>query len=437
MKNVTTPDGVVHRFPDEATPEMMHTALAKYLTPLPSTDMQARAAVARSPMPVSTGNPVLPMINISPEQTGNMLPGLAAQAAQAFPPAVPFAAAGGAHVRNALMKPLGIPPIDPDAAGAMAGALQIPGEALQTFGPPIAERFMQTSLGRWSGQGLKAAKLAIQKQIGPGLRRLGTKQADKIVMEQGQKVNEVLQAAKRKGMWTDTPELVKGTDNMLSDPAMTEADKKLITKWNDELLEGKAEKVDPVSLDRMRQKYDNEGKAIHAIKQGEKTGQSHVGPTEKLRAQWAKNTADWHRQLLHDPVLTEPPVYGSSTPPTMRPNPNAVPGLKDIHEQQSAAITLRDAIKPLEFRGGRRLIPHAGTAGGATVGYFLPSHSKAERVGHAAALGYALSPYGLSQMSLLMSNPTLAPIISRLAQIGSGAMQQPGTASGPGTGQQP
>jgi hypothetical protein len=111
---------------------------------------------------------------------------------------------------------------------------------------------------------------------------------------------------------------------------------------------------------------------------------------------------------------------------------NAVPGLKDAHDTQSAAITLRNAIKPLEFQSGKLAgnLARSGIGLGIGGAVMARSHGNPTKVAQGAGLAYALSPYGLSQMALLMGNPTLGPIITKLAQTGlalSGGINEPGT----------
>lgn len=369
---------------------------------VPETD--PRTAVAKTPIPIMAGAPF--QMSVSPEQTLNALPGLASQAATEFPPAIPLAAAGGTMVRNAIAPHLGLEQQDPAMNGAMAGALAIPGEALQTFGPQIAGKLMQTALGSWGNRVARAAQTALRERIGPGFRwNKPVAQLDKLIDEGNALSKRLLEAADNNGLRINPNDMVKGPrmNDLFSDPAYTADEVSQFAKWNDELLTHKSltkagSPVQPIpqrmtSVDRMRERYANEaaGKFAAAAER------EYSGPAKGLRQIWSKALAQDLRDLTHGAL---PPQFA------------------EVEGRLSDLINLKSTLRPVaKSQATAGLRTRLGAAGiGAGAGYLAAAAGHQDyphRLGAAAAGAVAASPPGLSNAALLMNNPLLAQMLTR------------------------
>lgn len=349
----------------------------------------------------------------------DQLPVLAAIIAQGTNPEAPGLAlalggAGGRALQQMTAPLVGRePPANPlQAFGeqAQSGATQVvlgqgPERAAQAI-KPAAEWLMQTAIGKYGSQGLRAAKTALQERAGPGFRGRQVRQVTGLIDAVRERVNTMLGAAKAKGNWHDPRELAKAGDELLSDPALTDAEKSRVAAWADELVQGKVIRgpsgteqvkvnpVDPVSLNRIRQRYDAEAQDIHrALSENQ-----YVPPAERLRAQWAKATADKARQMLQDTQ-----IY-----------PNAVPGLDEAQGHLSGLINLKQTLVPGAKKAFGRALPYAPGIGAGTIGAALPANTWHERILHGVAAGAIASPPGMSNLALLLSQPGGAQMLSTL-----------------------
>lgn len=369
--------------------------------------------------PAMQQNPLFQFVNAQ----RHALPAYGAIAAQAIPGLEgPGGIAAGGAVGRAIQQatnpafgesaPSG--PLQALGQQAMSGA----GQAGLALGPqalaedlkPVAARIMQSALGRYGQKGLEAAQTALQERIGPGFRGKAPAQAQALIDALRGQVNNMLQSAKAQGLWHDPQEIVKGSTDLLSDPGLTTAEKSKIAGWNDELLQGKVinpgtsmqkvNPIDPVSLNRIRQRYDNEAQAIYnAAKE-----KNYIPPAEKLRAQWAAGIANKARTMLQD----------------TQQYPNAVPGLQEVQGRLGDAINLKTTLTPVEKKAFGRFLPYAPGLGASTIGYVLPAQSWHERIAHAAIAGAAASPQGMSNLSLLLTQPGGAEALSAILR-GAGA----------------
>lgn len=371
--------------------------------------------------PAMRQNPVFQAVNAQ----RHLLPAYGALAAQLVPGLEgPGGIAAGGAAGRAIQQvtnpafgesaPSG--PLQALGQQAMSGA----GQSAMAFGPqalaedlkPLATRLMQTSLGRYGQKGLQAAQTALEERIGPGIRGLAPKQAQGVIDALRGQVNTMLQSAKAQGLWHDPQEIVKGSSDLLSDPGLTTAEKSKIAGWNDDLLQGKVinpgtsmqkvNPIDPVSLNRIRQRYDNEARSIYDAY----SEKNYVPPAEKLRAQWAAGIASKARDMLQDTDQY----------------PNAVPGLQEVQGRMGDVINLKNTLQPVEKKAQTKLLPWTAAAGAGALGYAaLPANSWHQRLLNGMIVGGLAGPQGMSNLSLLMTQPGAAQALSALLRGGGAA----------------
>jgi hypothetical protein len=258
---------------------------------------------------------------------------------------------------------------------------------------------MQGALGKFTPEGYRAAQEAIAQRIGPGIRKVGGPKAEQLVAKLANKVNTLLANARAQGKWHPTSQLTKGGDKLAGRAGLNEGDRIDIWRWNTEVTQGRQELTNPEEVNALRQRYDEEAKALrNMVKAGNKL-RTYVPPGTQLRAQWAEATADHLRSLLQNGRVSQ----------------NAIPGLKEAQSRLGKAITLRDALVPAELKASHRVLPYLPGSAAAVGGAMLPAQSWQERAQHAAVLGAVMSPQGLSNIALhLATNPALTPLLTAL-----------------------
>lgn len=262
----------------------------------------------------------------------------------------------------------------------------------------LARRLMATSLGKYSKDALKTAETALEARVGPGFRNKAVKQMTGLIDRQRGVVNRMLERAKADGRWHDPAELKRGQEEILNDPAITEAERSKIVNWTEEAVAGRT-RIPPDDLNRIRQRYDNEARAIHEAAQEK----NYIAPADKLRGQWAKGMADQARAMLQD----------------MEGSPAAVPGLREEQHKLGDLIELNRAIRGMAKGVKGKVLPYAPAAGAGTIGYLATPGNFHHRLAGGAAAAALASPQGLSNIALLLSNPGAATLLSRLAQSGA------------------
>lgn len=453
---ITTPDGIRVTLPTGATDEQVMSVLKRrkqmmdstaaaipdtsqavsapqenpqQIQPQPQTPQQSRAGQFSFPQGMTPADVQQLMTGIQnlPRDWVSQLPAMGAAAGGAVtmssPPGIMAGGGAGRALQQVLAPAVGLEQpksldkgyLQQAQSAATQGLLnQVPQE-LQTAAKAVGQGLMQTSLGKLGARGARTAATAISARIGPGLRRMGTAQAQGVIKEAAARVDAMLQHAKKEGMWHETEQAIQGGKKLLSDEALTTLEHGKVMKWNDELLRGKGPKIDPVTLNRLRQRYDQEADKI--FKAGKKFGGGAMQRIDDLRARWAKETADHMRAMLHDPTVS----------------PAAVPGLGTEQGRLSMAMDLRDALAPVEARGANKVLPYAHGVGALGGAYWLTHHidNPYLRAAAMAGLTYGLSPFGLSQAGLALSSPALGPTLSvagrAAAPIADVATQKPQT----------
>ncbi len=293
----------------------------------------------------------------------------------------------------------------------------------------IAKKSMQLALRRGGDSGKAAAETALSrvgssgepvKGMGPGFTGRFVKQLQDRIESLASRQGEALARAKAEGQWHDPREFLKVKAEFLKSKdarAMTQGERSRFSEWVDNLLSDHVKvdpatgvktytPIDPETLAAWRTRYASYGKSLYKAADEDE----YVAPGEALPKKWAVAVADRTRDMLHTK------------------HPNLIEIDKDIHRLSN----LSGPAKELAKKQVKHLLPYVPSVGVGTLAAAATPGNWEQRGLAGLGVGAALSPQGLSNFSLMLTNPNIAPMLTQLLR-GGGAVADALQPSTPGT----